>query len=285
MDTDSITISHDSNDLVSGPFSVSLKINNTSVMLYRNRYIARNGEQPGASTQQLLCSFSVRKTEIPADFHSQLIRATTGQPRRYEQLMQTLKTRVLEPARRRQQEREHLEQLTRIRDWVDFAHQQIQQAASYDYRNTHLADPEIQQRVQLLLKDAQRLLVQPKAIKMEAAPGSPSAEQRLQQLLENINNDLAQVQAIMPMAGEQFGRGYEFSSYTVQQVQQFWFNTSDTIAVFNQRRQLKRPNHWSEMRQEVMQSASQKATEVLVSAPEQEPPGNEISLGGITGEE
>lgn len=284
MDTDSTTITPDRQDLAAGPFSVSLKFNNTSAMLYRNRYLPRNGEQPGLSAQEFLCSFSIHKTEIPAHFQSQLMLATNGQPHRYELLMQRIQTRVLEPARRRQQERRSIEQLNQMRDWVTFAQQQINQAADCAYRDSHLADPKVQHGVRQLLQKAQCLLIQPQA----AAPAqdhSADPEERLQQLLENINNDLAQVQAIMPTAGQQFERGYKFADYTVRQVQQLWFNTADAIAVLNQRQQFKRPNHWSEMRQKVMHSASQKATEVLASAPEQEPPGDEISLGGITGEE
>ena len=201
--------------------------------------------------------------------------------------MQTIRTRVLEPARQRQQARVCFEQLARMRGWVSFAHQQINAAACCAYRDSHLADPEIQQGVRLVLQDAQRLLVLPKVIEaeVEAAPNATPPEERLRQLLVSINDACVQVQAMVPMSGKQFGRGHEFDPDTVRQVQQMWFNTSEAIAVLNQRQQLKRPNHWSEMRQEVMQPPSEDATVVPASSPEQGPPGDDgLASGGITGE-
>ena len=44
---------------IASPFSVSLKINATSVMLYRNIYLKGTGDQRGLSAQEYLCSFSL----------------------------------------------------------------------------------------------------------------------------------------------------------------------------------------------------------------------------------
>ena len=287
MGTDSTTTPPGSQDLAPGPFSVSLKVNSTSAMLYRNGYLPRNGKEAGTSTQQFLCSFSIHKTEIPPNFHNQLKLATNGNPRRYEQLMQTLQTRVLEPARRRQQERERLEQLTCLRDWVTFAQQQIQQAKGYAYRDAHLADPQVQHRVRQLLQESQSLLIEPQAIATgtQTEPNSSQAEKTLQQLLETINQACWQIQAMVPLAGGKFGRGYTFAPETIAQVQQLWFNTSDAIGVLNQRQQLNRPSGWSQLRAQLMQPSHVEAPQPPASATEQEPPSDTTAPDGITSAE
>lgn len=267
------------------PCSVSLKINATSVMLYRNVYLKDNGKQRGLSGQEYLCSFSIHETDIPLDFHSQLRLATTGQPERYAMLMQTIQTRALEPARQRKQERERLEQLSWMKGLVSFAHQQMSAAADYAHRDRHVANPEIQQEVRRVLHDAQRLLVLPAVVEapVETAPDFTLSEQRLFQLLESINDACVQVKAMVPMAAKHFGRGHEFASDTVRQVQQMWFNTSDAIAILNQRQQLKRPGQWSAMRQAVMQPSNGSGADI---PPENSPgqclPDSELPLCSIT---
>ena len=284
MGTDST--SPGSQDLAADSFSVSLKLNGTSVMLYRNRYIPRSGEHPGLSAQQFLCSFSIHKTELPNDFHNQLMQATTGQPHRYEQLMERIQTRVLEPARQRQQERQRQEQLTRLRGWVTFAQQQIEQATDYAHRDDHLADPQVQHGVRQLLQAAQSLLAQPQAIatQAQAAPDSSQSEQQLQQLLASINQNCRQIQTMVPLAGGKFGRGYAFAPETIAKVQQLWFNTSEAIAVLNQRQQLNRPSGWSQLRAQVMQPSHGEAPQPPASATEQESPGDTTAPDGIISE-
>ena len=49
---------------IASPFSVSLKINATSVMLYRNIYLKGTGDQRGLSAQEYLCSFSLHETGV-----------------------------------------------------------------------------------------------------------------------------------------------------------------------------------------------------------------------------
>ena len=200
--------------------------------------------------------------------------------------MQTLQTRVLEPARRRQQERERLEQLTCLRDWVTFAQQQIQQAKGYAYRDAHLADPQVQHRVRQLLQESQSLLIEPQAIATgtQTEPNSSQAEKTLQQLLETINQACWQIQAMVPLAGGKFGRGYTFAPETIAQVQQLWFNTSDAIGVLNQRQQLNRPSGWSQLRAQLMQPSHVEAPQPPASATEQEPPSDTTAPDGITSE-
>lgn len=239
--------------------SVSLKINGTSVMLYRNRYLKGEQGKSGMSAQEYLCAFSVQLTDIPPDFHEKLRQATTGHHERYEKLLKTIHTRVLEPARKRQKEREWKAQREEITGWLSFAHQQLRSAASYPHRESHLGAPEIQDKVQLVLQTAQRLQVTPTTVdepKPQAAPASTQAEEKLYQLLVTVNDTFEQIKAMVPMSGNQFGRGYEFSQETVQQVQQIWFTTSDALGMLNRRQQFKRPPGWSEMRQDVMSGNS-----------------------------
>lgn len=250
MDMSPISSSPSETGAFASPCSVSLKINATSVMLYRNIYLKGTGDQRGLSAQEYLCSFSIHETDIPLEFQEQLRRATTGQPQRHEELVQTIHHRALVPARQRRQAKELLEQRSRIKGWVCFAHLQIKEAAGCAHRDSHLADPEIQHGVRQVLQEAQRLLVWPKAVaaQAQAAPDSTRSEQRLRQLLETINDACAQVQAMVPLSGGQFGRGHKFEPSTVEQVQQMWLNTSDAVAALSQRQQFKRPKNWSNMR-------------------------------------
>ena len=108
-------------------------------------------------------------------------------------------------------------------------------------------------------------------------------EQRLWQLLADINHACHEIQQMVPMSGQQFGRGYDFSTDTVQQVQKMWFNTADAIAVLNQRQQLKRPGQWSEMRRDVMQLSSGSGADMtLENSPGQCLPDSELALCSIT---
>lgn len=244
-----------------GPFSVSLKINASSVMLYRNVSVKGVGDQRAVSGQEYFCSFSIHETDIPQEFQGRLRQATLGNPERYKQLVQAIHDRALVPARQRREEKALQEQRSRIKGCVCFARLQLSEAAGYAYRDIHLVDPEIQQEVRLALEEAKRLVVQPIPPHVVDAHAQPSAdharsEQRLQQLLAGINHACREIQQMVPMSGQQFGRGYDFSADTVQQVQQMWFNTSDAIAVLNQRQQFKRPAQWSERRQDVTQLSS-----------------------------
>ena len=287
MSTETTSIHPTNPGPTKGSFSVTLKFNATAVMLYRNIYIARSGKHKGISAQEFLCSFSIHKTEIPPEFHTQLRLATTGQPKRYEELIQRIHTRAIEPARRRQQERERLEQLDQMRGWVTFAQQQIQQATSCDYRDAHLSDAHIQQRVRELLHEAQRLLVPPPALatKTQAASDFNQPEHKLHALLETINHACKQIHDMVPLAGGHFGRGYEFAPETIAQVQQLWFNTSDAVAVLNQRQQFIRPSGWSQMRHKVMPSDTGETHQATPSSTEQELPSDMPASAGITSKE
>ena len=285
MGTDSTNISPDSQDLASGPFSVSLKVNRTSVSLYRNCYIPRSGAQPGLSTQHFLCSFSIHKTEIPTNFHNHLLRATTGQPHRYDSLIQTITTRVLEPARQRQQKLERQEQHARMQGWLNSALNQVQQAACCAYRDAHLDNPHIQQAVRQLLQETKPLLLPPNSVAAEAktALDASQVEQKLQQVLQTILQGYQQIQQMLSRTGGQFAPSYQFDPETVHRVQQLWFRHSDVIASCSRYKPLKRANHWSQMREKVMGSSHAEPVEYLDDTSEHSPPGEEISLSDITG--
>lgn len=286
MGTDSTNLSPDSQDLASGPFSVSLKFNRTSVSLYRNGYTPRSGAQPGVSTQHFLCSFSIHKTEIPTNFHNHLLRATTGQPHRYESLIQTITTRVLKPARQRQQELERQEQHARMQGWLNSALNQVQQAACCAYRDAHLGNPQIQQAVRQILQETKPLLLPPNSVAAEAktALDSSQAEQKLQQALQTIHQSYQQIQQMLDRTDEQFAPSYPFDPETVHQVQQLWFRHSDVIAALSRYKLLKRTNHWGQRREQVMGSSYAQPVEYPDDTSEDSPPGEEISLSGIAGE-
>ena len=246
------------------PCSVSLKINATSVMLYQNVYLKGTGDQPGMSAQKYLCAFSINETEIPVEFQEKLQQATAGQPQRYQELVQAIHERALVPARQRREANQLLEQRSRIKNWVSFARLQLEETTAYEHRHLHLPEPEIQKELRMVLEETKRLLVKPKPNPVEHS----QSEQRLQQLLAIINGACCEIQEMMPMSAQKFGRGYDFSPETVREVRQLWFRASDTIAVLNQRQQLKRPNNWSEMRDEVMALGSQgEALTSLESSP------------------
>ena len=284
MGTDSTNLSPDSQDLASGPFSVSLKFNRTSVSLYRNGYTPRSGAQPGVSTQHFLCSFSIHKTEIPTNFHNHLLRATTGQPHRYESLIQTITTRVLKPARQRQQELERQEQHARMQGWLNSALNQVQQAACCAYRDAHLGNPQIQQAVRQLLQETKPLLLPPNSVAAETKTvlNSSQAEQKLQQALQTIHQSYQQIQQMLSRTGGQFAPSYQFDPETVHRVQQLWFRHSDVIAACSRYKPLKRANHWSQMRDKVMGSSHVEPVEYLDDTSEHSLPGEDISLTDIT---
>lgn len=59
MDTSPTSAAISRSSAVTGPCSVSLKMNATSVMLYRNRYMKGTQGKGGMSVQEYLCSFGV----------------------------------------------------------------------------------------------------------------------------------------------------------------------------------------------------------------------------------
>lgn len=239
------------------PCSVSLKINASSVMLYRNSYQKGMDGQRGHSEQEYLCSFSIHETEIPVQFHEYLRQATTQNPERYEQLVETILNRVLLPARQRQQEKQLREQSERIKRCVHFASQQLKEAADCAVHN-QLNDMQIQQELRQVYREAKRLMVAPPQpttapVSLQPLPdAAEQSEQKLQQLLDVTNQALLEIQAMVPMAGQQFPKGYKFSEDTVMKVRRMWFHTTDAVDALNQRKQLRRPTGWPEMRDEVM---------------------------------
>lgn len=250
--------------IIKGPCSVSLKFNATSVMLYRSSYVKSTLGKGGMTTQEYVCSFPNHLTEIPTHFHEQLQRATGGQPQRYEELIQTIKTRVLAPARELQEAKRQLEELEQMRAWLTFGQLQVHEAAACTQRDTCVSDPKIQQSVASILEDVQYLLALAREAERERNPeqatptDTTQADERLRQLLEGINRACAEIQAMLPVERNHFPRGYEFDERTVQAVQQMWFNTSETISALSQRQQLKRTSGWTELRPKVMTLAGER---------------------------
>ncbi|MBX9937216.1 MAG: hypothetical protein K2Y10_11555 [Burkholderiaceae bacterium] len=250
--------------IITGPCSVNLKFNSSSVMLYRNHYVKSKDGKGGMTTQQYVCSFPNRLTEIPTDFHQQLQQATAGQPQRYQELIRAIETRVLEPARKVQEQKNRLADLEQMRAWLNFGQQQVHEAASCAQCYTYASDPKIQQSARLILQDVQHVLVLAREAEREqqpeqTAPDATQADARLRQLLYSINRACAEIQAMLPVERNQFPRGYEFDERTVREVQQMWFNTSDTIAALNQRQQFKRSSGWTDLRPTVMALAGEKS--------------------------
>jgi hypothetical protein len=79
--------------------SVSLKINRTSVMLYRNKYVKAANGLPGMTAQHYVASFSTRESVLPAKFDSALRELTEGDPARYMELCSRIDAKVLTPRR------------------------------------------------------------------------------------------------------------------------------------------------------------------------------------------
>lgn len=239
------------------PQSVSLKIGRTSVMLYANGYREEASDGRGQSTQEYLASFSVNATQIPPQFDALLRQVTCRQPERYEQLVERLTQRVLEPARQRAQERQRLQQKQQTLAVLGFALQQLQglQAA---------ADPQVQRAVAELLSVAQGLVkpesgldptpvkTSPTGIDVAAEGPAVQPEERLAQLLALTNAHLTEMASLMPESAGKFRKGHAFKESTVARVREFWFRTSDAVAALGGRGQLRRPKSWEHLREQVM---------------------------------
>lgn len=250
------------------PQSVSLKIGRTSVMLYANCYRKDAGAGRGHSTQEYLASFSVNATQIPPQFDALLRQLTCLQPERYEQLVERLTRRVLEPARQRALERQRQQQTQQTLAVLAFAQRQLQglQAA---------ADPQVQGAVAEVLSVARGLLkpesglvpdLSPATSALEAAAqgsvAQPTAaaeqaqhkqpEERLAELLALTNAHLSEMASLMPESAGKFRKGYPFNESTVARVREFWFRASDAVAALGGRGQLRRPKSWEHLREQVL---------------------------------
>ncbi len=236
-------------------FSVSLKLNKTSVMLYRNGYRKATDGGHGASTQTYLCSFSRECTDIPPEFEEKLRQATAGNPKRYATIMEKIRTDVLEPARKKAQEQQFKAQEERVKGSLSFALQQIESAASCGNRDAILANEEIQQALRRVERGAKNLLVEPKALQVAAdaqAQDAPSPEREVIGLLETINQACTRLKAIMPFDGGFFARNHQFDKATVELVQQMWFRVQHAHDALTMHKQLHRPKNWTRMQKEVM---------------------------------
>lgn len=230
--------------------SVSLKIGPKSVALFGNRYEKSNGGQGGRSVQQYLGSFSSDCTEIPADFLQLLRDNTLGRQDRFDELIERIETRVLQPACERKQLLEQQQQQQHLVRLLITAQQYSIEVAQSPHLHESLHDANVQELVSNfyttvsgLQEQKNRLLEQgTESTEMELLP-----EQKLQQLLQQHKQVCDEVCGMMPVAAGSFARGYEFEELTVDLVKTLWFSNSEVISLLNRRNQLKRPANWSKM--------------------------------------
>lgn len=250
------------------PQSVSLKIGRTSVMLYANRYRKAADGMPGYSVQEYLCSFSVNCTDIPPEIDAMLRQVTCGKPARYQELIERLTHRVLEPARQRLLERQKEQQKQHALALLGFANDQLEHLGLSGVQAAHLADPQVQKALRDVLDNAKSLLTssqQPYSpqqvctasnsaaqLPPEQQLDNPEPEERLRQLLMQINAASAELASLMPESAKKFRRGHAFEESTIELVRQLWFRTSDAVAALGGRTQLRRPKQWDHLRGQVM---------------------------------
>ena len=231
-------------------FSVSIKFRNDSVLLYRNGYSKSADGKTGVSTQKFLCSFSTKCTDIPQKFDEYLHQATAGSPERYADLLERIKVRVLEPARKKAEQEKFKAQEERMKSWLSFALRQIESADS-SVDQVIMANPYIQQMLKKLLREANGMVVKTAE---SAGQNKISDEQKVLELLHKINESYELLIEMMPFEKKHFSRDYKFTEETVNQVRKMWFNSSDSNRAMTVHEQLHRPKNWSELRAEVMGS-------------------------------
>lgn len=230
--------------------SVSLKIGPKSVALFCNHYEKSSSGRGGRSVQQYLGSFSSDCTQIPSDFLQLLRDNTLGRQERFDELMERIETRVLQPARERKQLLERQRQQQRLTQILSTAHHYAAEVAQDPHLKEFLQDASVQKLVSnfytaatSLQEQKNRLLGQDtESTEMELLP-----EKKLQQLLQQHKQLCDEVCAMMPVAAGSFGRGYEFEELTLELVKALWFSNSEIISLLNRRTQLKRPANWSKM--------------------------------------
>lgn len=230
-------------------FSVSLKFAPNSVLLYRNGYSKKAGEKGGASTQKFICSFSNKCTEIPPKFDEYLRQATADKPERYAEMIERINTRVLEPAKKKAQEQQLEAQNDRMKGWFSFALQKIEYAVSSPDRELILENSDIQKILKKLVAEANSILLKPSNKEMN---DGASAEKKVFELLEKINESYTLIIKIMSDEKKYFSRDYQFSEETIEQVRKIWFNASDANSALTMYEQLHRPKNWTQMRVDVM---------------------------------
>ena len=230
--------------------SVSLKIGPRSVALFCNRYEKSSNRQGGRSVQQYLGSFSSDCTQIPSDFLQLLRDNTLGRQDRFDELLQRIENRVLEPARERKRLLEQQQQKQRLVQLLSVAHSYTTEVAQTSIFNESMHDANVQELVSNfyttvsgLQEQKNRLLEQgTESTEVELLP-----EQKLQQLLQQHKQICDEICTMMPVAAGSFARGYEFGESTVDLVKILWFSNSEVISLLNRRTQLKRPANWSKM--------------------------------------
>lgn len=240
--------------------SVSLKIGPKSVALFDNRYEKSSNRQGGRSVQQYLGSFSSDSTEIPADFLQLLRDNTLGRQDRFDELLQRIETRVLQPARERKQLLERQRQQQRLMQILSTAHHYASEVAQDPHLKEFLQDASVQNLVSSFytsVADLQEQKIRLLKQDVEFYQVKLEPEKRLQQLLQQHKQVCDEICAMMPVAAGSFARGYEFGESTVDLVKALWFSNSEVISLLNRRNQLKRPANWSKMNDDELKSTNE----------------------------
>lgn len=229
--------------------SVSLKIGPKSVMLFCNHYEKSSSGHGGRSVQQYLGSFSIDSTEIPSGFLQLLRDNTLGRQERFDELMERIEARVLQPARERKQVLEQKQQQQHLVRLLNTAQHCAVEVAQSPHLHESLHDANVQNLVSNFYTTVADL--QEQKIRVLKSDTESTAvelpEKKLQQLLQQHKQLCDEVCAMMPVAAGSFGRGYEFEELTVELVKTLWFSNSEIISLLNRRNQLKRPANWSKM--------------------------------------
>ncbi len=240
--------------------SVSLKIGPKSVALFCNHYEKSSNRQGGRSVQQYLGSFSIDCTEIPSDFLQLLRDNTLGRQDRFDELLQRIETRVLQPARERKQLLERQRQQQRLMQILSTAHHYASEVAQDPHLKEFLQDASVQNLVSSFYTSVadlqeQKIRLLKQDVEFDQVKLEP--EKRLQQLLQQHKQVCDEICIMMPVAAGSFARGYEFEELTVDLVKTLWFSNSEVISLLNRRNQLKRPANWSKMNDDELKSTDE----------------------------
>lgn len=242
--------------------SVSLKIGRKSVTLFSNHYEKSLSGGGGQSVQKYLGSFSSDCTEIPADFLQLLRDNTLGRQDRFDELLQRIENRVLEPARQRKRLLEQQRQQQHLVRLLNTAQHCAVEVAQSPHLHESLHDANVQNLVSNFYTTVtglqeQRIRVLRPDTESIASTAVELPEKNLQQLLEQHKQVCDEICAMMPMAAGSFGRGYEFEGLTVELVKVLWFSNSEVISLLNRRTQLKRPANWSKISEDGLTSMNE----------------------------
>lgn len=190
----------------------------------------------------------------------QLLRDNTlGRQDRFDELMQRIENRVLEPARLRKQLLEQKQQQQHLMRLLMTAQHCAVEVTQSQHLDESLRDANVQDLVSnfyITVADLQEQKI--RVLKSDTESTAVELpEKKLQQLLQQHKQICDEVCAMMPVAAGSFGRGYEFEDLTIELVKALWFSNSEIISLLNRRTQLKRPANWSKMNDVELTSADE----------------------------